>query len=85
VQSKAAACRPSKLIGLKSKSLGAYFLDEAVIYFGLQLENMLEEAGYKPSKEERKAKQARERIIALVFGEEENTGSGFADPAAMFG
>jgi hypothetical protein len=54
------------------------------MYFGLSLENMLEEAGEKPSKEERKAKAARDRVIARVFGDDKSNGSGFADPALMF-
>lgn len=54
-----------------------------MIYFGLQLENMLSEAGHKPGKEERKAKAAREMVIKKIFGDEEE-GSGFADPALMF-
>lgn len=45
---------------------------------------MLEEAGTKPSKEERKATAAREKILDKIFGNEKQ-GSGFADPALMFG
>jgi hypothetical protein len=67
---------------LLSGSYEAYCLDEAVIFFGLQLENMLEEAGNKPGKEERRARAARQNVINKVFGKEK--ASGFADPAAMF-
>jgi hypothetical protein len=53
----------------------------------MTFEGMLEEAGSgKASKEERRAKMARERLIDQVFGndkEKEKT-SGFADPALMF-
>jgi hypothetical protein len=70
-------------MGLRRKSIEAYCLDEAVIYFGLTLENMLEEAGTKPGKADRKAKAAREALMKKVFGDEKS-GSGFADPAAMF-
>lgn len=82
LKSKAVSTPPSALIGLKSGTYEAYCLDEAVIYFGMSLENMLEEAGNKPGKEERKAKNARERVLAKVFGEDKS--SGFADPASMF-
>lgn len=64
----------------------AYCLDEAVTYFGLVLENMLEEAGNKPTKQDRKAKAARDRVLDKVFSDQEDAPStGFADPAAMFG
>lgn len=56
-----------------------------MVYFGLQLEGMLDEAGHKPSKEERKAKAARERVLKKIFDPEEKQGTGFADPATMFG
>lgn len=52
--------------------------------FGLSLENMLEEAGHKPSKEERRATAARERLLEKVLGDEKDEGAGFADPALMF-
>ena len=55
------------------------------MYFGMELEHRLEQAGTKPSKEERKAKAARERVLKKVFDPEEAKGTGFADPAAMFG
>ena len=45
---------------------------------------MLEEAGEKPGKAERKAKAAREKVLDKVFGKDDNKGSGFADPAVMF-
>ena len=64
----------------------AYCLDEAVSYFGMMLENELERAGHKPSKEERKAEMARQRILDRVFKDEEEKkkNSGFSDPALMF-
>lgn len=43
---------------------------------------MLESAGHKPGKEERKAKQAQERVLNKIFGNEKS--SGFADPGLMF-
>lgn len=82
-KAKAVNVPPSLLLGIELGTYEAYCLDEAVIYFGLTLENMLEEAGNKPGKEERKAKAARDRVLNTVFGTDK--ASGFADPAAMFG
>ena len=62
----------------------AYCLDEAVIYFGLMLEGMLEEAGQKPGKEERRAQAAREALLKKIFNPDDNKGSGYADPAMLF-
>jgi hypothetical protein len=55
-----------------------------VTIFGLSLENMLEEAGQKPGKEERKIQAAREALLDRVMGEKKDEGTGFADPALMF-
>jgi hypothetical protein len=86
LKAQAVGVRPSNLLGLKENTYEAYCLDEAVIYFGMTLQNRLEQAGHKPSKEERKAEAARKRILDQVLSEEdEKKGSGFADPAAMFG
>lgn len=77
--------RPSALIGLQGHTYEAYCLDEAVVFFGMSLENMLDEAGDKPGKAERKAKAARTAIMDKVFNEgDEVKSSGFADPAVMF-
>ena len=85
-KAKAVGARPSTLLGLKENTYEAYCLDEAVIYFGMVLESRLEEVGHKPSKEERRARAARERLLDLILGEEDEKGkeSGFADPALMF-
>lgn len=72
------------MIGLEGHTYEAYCLDEAVVFFGMSLENMLEEAGEKPGKAERKAKAARDKLLDKVFGNEEVKSSGFADPAVMF-
>ena len=87
LKSRSVRVRPSELLGIKPASIEGYCLDEAVIYFGMSLENMLEQAGVKPSKEERRAQAARERLLDRVLAEEgeEKQASGFADPAAMFG
>lgn len=62
----------------------AYCFDEAVVFFGLQLESMLDEAGQKPDKESKRVEAAQTRILNRIFGDEK-AGSGYADPAAMFG
>ena len=72
------------ILGLDEGSYEAYCLDEAVIFFGMALESDLEQAGHKPSKEERRAKAAREALLAKVLGDEKKQGAGFADPALMF-
>jgi hypothetical protein len=71
-------------LGVEAGTYEAYCLDEAVIYFGMRVETMLESAGHKPSKEERRAKAAREALINKLFSNETDKKSGFADPAAMF-
>lgn len=72
-------------MGLKGHTYEAYCLDEAVIFFGMSLENMLDETGEKPSKGERKAKAARKALLDKVFDDGKQVkGSGFADPAVMF-
>jgi hypothetical protein len=83
-KAKAVGVRPSNFIGLEPDSYEAYCFDEAIIHFGTSLEYELEQAGHKPSKEERKAKAARETVLNRIFGEDKGKGSGFADPAAMF-
>lgn len=75
-------------MGLKGSSYEAYCLDEAIVYFGTSIEAMLEKAGSKPSKGERKAQAARERLLNKILNNEEEKkktkNSGFADPATMF-
>lgn len=72
------------MLGLPSDSYEAYCLDEAVIYFGVSLQNRLEDAGHKPTKHERRAEAARQGILDEVFGKREKGKTGFADPATMF-
>jgi hypothetical protein len=83
-KAKAMSVRPSELMGLEPDSYEAWCLDEAIVYFGLVVENKLEEVGSKPSKEERRAKAAREAMLNKLFSPEEAQASGFADPALMF-
>ncbi len=83
-KAKALGQRPSELLALQPDSYEAYCLDEAVIFFGMQLEGMLDEAGEKPDKESLKLERARQRVLDKIFGKPKDQGSGFADPAAMF-
>jgi len=57
-------------------------LDEAIYAFGQWIEGKLDESDHKPSKDERKAKEARKRTMDKILGT--TKGSGFADPALMF-
>jgi hypothetical protein len=51
----------------------------------MTLEGELDKAGYKPSKEERRAEAARARVLERYLGEDDKKKSaGFADPALMF-
>lgn len=75
------------MLGLEQGSYEAYCLDEAVAYYGLTLETELDKAGSKPSKEERKAEAARQRVLDRWLDdpdEAEKKKAGFADPALMF-
>lgn len=84
---KALGQRPSELLNITDDYV-AYCLDEAVIYFGLMVESELEQAGHKPSKEERKARRAREDILDRILGDEKDQEAAkakrYADPALMF-
>lgn len=84
-KAKAVGHRPSALLSIDpvEDSYLAYCVDEAVVYFGIMLENELQSAGQKPGKEERRAQLARERILARVFGDG-GAKKQYADPAAMF-
>lgn len=85
-KAQAVHVRPSDILGLTPDSYEAYCLDEAVIFFGITVEGKLDQAGHRPSKEERKAKAARERVLDKLFNaDDDKKPSGFADPAAMFG
>jgi hypothetical protein len=63
----------------------AYCLDEAVGYLGTTIENELEQAGQKPSKDAQKIKIARERVVKKHFGDIRGAKpKKYADPAAFF-
>ncbi len=75
------------MIGLEGHTYEAYCLDEAVVFYGLSVENMLEEASHgKPGKEERKAQAAREALMKKLFSDDKDKteATGFAHPAVMF-
>jgi len=72
------------LLGLTEGSYEAYCLDQAIWYFGVTLENELEMVGHKPSKEERKAQGARERVLERVLGLKKEETQKFMDPMLMF-
>jgi hypothetical protein len=83
--------RPSQLLGLdrpgRSDDDGytAYCFDQAVGHFGVSVEAELEQAGHRPTKDERKTEAARKSVLTKYFGEiapEQQRGK-YADPAAM--
>jgi hypothetical protein len=53
------------------------------MFFGTSLQHKLEEAGHKPSKEERKTVAARQRVLDKVFGPKQAEGKRFADPMSL--
>lgn len=85
VKAKSLGVTPSSILGIEQGTYPAYCLDEAVIFFGLTLESMLEKAGQKPSKEERRVMRARESLLEKVLGDDDEPkkNKGFADPALM--
>ena len=75
------------MIGLVEGSYEAYCFDEAVWFLGVTINNELDSAGQKESKESRKTKMARDLVIQKYFGTKKSSGgsgSGFADPSALF-
>lgn len=84
LKAQAVGCRPSEILGVEPTSYEGYCLDEAVIYFGMVLENELEKAGHRPGKEERKIQAAREKLLDSILGEGQKKNAGYADPALMF-
>jgi len=65
-------------------SYEAYCFDQAIWYFGITLENELSQAGQKPSKDDRKAQGARERVLERVLGISKPDNEKFMDPMVMF-
>jgi hypothetical protein len=77
--------RPSDLLDIQLSNYVAYCLDEAVVFFGMQLEAMLDEAGQKPDKESARIERERKRVLDKVFSDESTESQHFSDPAVMFG
>ena len=76
--------RPSKLLAIEDEYV-AYCLDEAISFFGGQLEYELDEASHgKVSKEERSARAKRQTVLDRVLGKIEGDKPAYADPATMF-
>lgn len=79
MQSKAYHTRPSELLRVEDSYL-AFCFDEAVMMWGMFVENELDKIEGKTSGEiERK----RTRRLQVLMGEGDKPGQ-FADPAAMF-
>jgi hypothetical protein len=73
------------LLGLKPGSYEAYCFDEAIWFLGVSIEQEMEKASHKPTKEERRTTAARQRVLDKYFETEEEKDKGFADPALLFG
>ena len=76
---------PSTLIGLEAGSLEAFCIDQALWYLGTSIEHEMEKASHKPSKQERKAMGARQRVLDKYITPEAERDKKFADPAMLFG
>ena len=75
-------CRPSELLNIEDDYV-AYCLDEAIGYFGTQLEYELDKVSSgKESKGERAAKQKRQAVLDRVLGKNADKPR-FADPAVL--
>jgi hypothetical protein len=84
-KSQALGLQPSEALGLTRGSYEAYCLDEAVWYLGTTIEAELNEAeNGKPSKGQRKAEDARKRVLEKHFGKTPEAKRKFADPMAFF-
>lgn len=83
LQAQSLRTQPSKILGLTEGSYEAYCLDQAVWYFGSQVQHDLEQAGQKRAKGQSKTEAARKNMLDKYLGKKP-AGSGFADPAAFF-
>lgn len=84
MQSQKLGVTPSSILGLKRGSFRAYCFDEALWYLGTTIEHEMEKASHKPSKGERQAHSARQRVLDKFLGDKEEGGQKFADPALLF-
>lgn len=82
MQARTLRLRPSEIVGEEDR-LAAYNLDNAVMAFGLALEQELESAGHTPSKDEKKILAARQRVLRKWLPEafRASSATGFRDPA----
>lgn len=72
-------------MGFESGSYEAYCLNQAVAYFGNWVDSELDTVSHKPSKDERKANEARQRRLDQILKPDaKNDPSSFADPSAFF-
>lgn len=85
LQSQGLGVTPSSVLGLETGSYAAYCLDQAVWYFGSQVQNELENAGIDTPKGQGKIDSARKRVMNKYLNEPGNTKGQFADPAMLFG
>ncbi len=83
LESQALRVTPSSILGLTPGSYEAYCLDQAVWYFGSQVQNELESAGQEKAKGQGKVESARKRVLNKYLSDG-NTKGQFADPAAFF-
>ena len=84
LQSKTWQTLPSVLLGIKNEYV-AYCLNYATYYFGVTVENELDKASHKPSKQEKATSAARNRKLEQILsGNKASTSNQFMDPAHFF-
>ena len=83
LQSRAWQILPSKFIGVSNEYVAKCF-DDAVYYFGITVEHELDMASHKPSKDERKASEARKRRLNKLLQITASEKAQYLDPAQMF-
>jgi len=85
LESQALRVPPSSILGLEAGSYEAYCLDQAVWYFGSQVQNEVENAGQPKAKGQGKIESARKRTLNKYLNEPGKSTKGqFADPALLF-
>lgn len=84
LQSKDLAQLPSLILGLTPGSYEAYCFDQAVWYFGSQVQHKVEKVGHKPVKGEAQQRAAQERELKKIL-DGKDAPKVYADPAALFG
>lgn len=85
LESQSLRVTPSNILGLEAGSYEAYCLDQAVWYFGSQVQNDVEQAGQPKAKGSGKIESARRRTLDKYLKEPGASTKGqFADPAMLF-